>query len=139
MTARFNAFRAVADAAVGDIEAQRALANEAIRITQEEPDIDPDTALREGLVFARLAATHGHNGDKGRVIAMLALAAELANDEGDFETANFFGAEAIARITLMGEIGVDLADETVDRFAREVSADTMAMAQQFERLMREVI
>lgn len=137
--ASFNLFRAVADAALGDIEAQRALANEAVRITQEEHDLDPEPVLREGLVFARLAATHGHSGDKGRVVAMLALAAELAEQEGDSYTAHILGAEGIARVALMGEMGIELANDTVDRFAREVPAETMAMAQEFERLLRDVI
>lgn len=135
----FNSFRAVADAAVGDIEAQRALANEAIRITREEPDIDPESVLREGLVFARMAASHGHDGDRGRLIAMLALAADLAGQEGDTYLANMLGAEALARISLMAETGNELADAAVDRAAREADAEAMIMAKEFERRLREVI
>ena len=137
--AAFNSFRAVADAAVGDIEAQRALANEAIRITREEPDIDPESVLREGLVFARMAASHGHDGDRGRLIAMLALAADLAGQEGDGFLANLLGAEALARISLMAEAGNELADAAVDRAACEADAETMTMAKEFERRLREVI
>lgn len=137
--AAFNPFRVLADAAIGDIAAQRALADEAIRIAREDDDSDPETALREGLIFARMAASHGNAADKGRVVAMLALAAELCEQDGDHDTAEILGAEAIARVAVMADEGVELAENTIGTMADNATPGTMAMALQYQGLMREVI
>ena len=139
MTALFNPFRAVADAAIGDIEAQRALADESVRMAREDPDIDPILTLCEGLVVARMAAAHGNSGDRGRVVSMLAVAAELCERDGDNDSADIFIGEAIARMSLLADEGVDLAATGLNRAAEHASTDAMEMAKNFERLMREVI
>ena len=47
-------------------------------------------------------------------------------------------AEAIARVSLLGKCGLEMADEALDRFAREVPAEAMTMAKQFQRLMVDI-
>lgn len=135
----FNPFRTVADAAIGDIDAQRAMANEALRIANEDRDSDAGTALREGLIFARMAAAHGNAADKGRVVGMLALAAALAEQEGDQYTAETMGAEAIARVAVMADEGVELAENSIVTMADNASPSTMAMALEYQSQMRDVI
>ena len=139
MTALFNPFRAAADAALGDIEAQRALADEAVRIVNEHPDEDPGTALREGLIFARLAASHGTEADQGRVLAMLALAAEIAVKDNDPDTAEILEAEAIARVALLADNGMEMAGNSIGKMADNATPATMAMALVMQRQLREVI
>ena len=134
-----NPFAYLAAAATGDIGAQRALAMQAVAITQDDPTTEPLSALREGLVFARLAAAHSarEDSDDGRVIAMLALAADLCELDGDSDTADIFGGEALARVSLMAERGVALADEMLPRAIEHSRANTMVEAKWFERAMRE--
>lgn len=139
VTALFNPFRAVADAAIGNIEAQRALAEESVRMAREDPDIDPILTLCEGLVVARMAAAHGNQGDRGRVVAMLTVAADICLHQGDDESADIFVGEALARMSLLADEGLDLAANGLNRAAEHASADAMEMAKNFERQMREVI
>lgn len=139
VTVLFNPFRHLADAAIGDIKAQRALADESVRIVNEEPDEDPGTALREGLVFARMAAAHGTEADHGRVVAMLALAAQIAENENDPETAEILGAEAIARVAVLADAGMELAENTIGKMADNATPATMALALAMQSRMREVI
>jgi hypothetical protein len=135
MSELLNPFRALADAAIGDIEAQRALADEAVRLAGED-DGDPGTVLREGLIFARMAAVYGHSGDKGRVIAMLELARALAQQEGDHRCRDLFEGEAIARIALLAEEGVEVASNTLGRMVELSSPAAMSIAKDYDRSLR---
>lgn len=98
----FDPFSKLALAARGSLQAQRDLANEAVRLAVDEPDdFDPSRTLREGLVFARLAAAHGRLEDQGLVIAMLA---NLAAHEGEHNAPDEL-AEGMARLGIVADCG----------------------------------
>ena len=70
-TARpFEAYTALHHAARGDLEAQRALAREALSCAAEDKD---SRAATEGLVFARMAASQGDNSDLGLLLQLLSV------------------------------------------------------------------
>ena len=122
-------------AARGDIAAQRALADQAVSLVRNRPDLDPVWLLNDGLIFARMAATQGNVSDEGRVIAMLALVGDLCDEQGEPETGAPFAAEAIARVSLLADLGVDLADVTLGKAADNATPAIMAMAKQYERAL----
>lgn len=102
----FDPFGKLAAAARGEIEAQRALANEAVRrLLVEGSDVDPIVVLSEGLVFARMAAAQGDIADQGLCISMLALMVQ----HGDEDSCRDQIAEAAARIALVADTGDEYA------------------------------
>jgi hypothetical protein len=131
-----NPFVQLKAAAAGDLEAQRLLAMEAVRLVGERNDLDPVSVLLEGLPFARLASCHGDDGDKGLVLSMLSLAREFSIEAGDSGTADEFTAEAIARVSLLAEAGVQIADANLDLLIENASPDVLVMAKDYERRMR---
>ena len=131
-----TSFGLLKGAARGDIAAQRALADQSVLLINRRPDLDPVCLLNDGLIFARMAASQGDACDEGRVISMLALVGDLCNELGDCATGAVFAAEYIARIALLADQGVDLADETLGKAADNASPAIMKMAKQFERAMR---
>lgn len=98
-SAAFDPFGKLAAAARGDVEAQRALANAAVDAVMNGSDRDPIVTLSEGLVFARMAATHGHVADEGLCISMLALLVRIAGDDSCPDQI----AEATARIARVAD------------------------------------
>ncbi|MEZ5688778.1 MAG: ribbon-helix-helix protein, CopG family [Caenibius sp.] len=120
-------FAALHAAATGSLEAQRAIADRAVALVNEDNDRDSTTTLIEGLVFARLAAAHGDVSDQRRVIAMLAALAEHADEDS---TAELVG-EAVARIELAASAGADDADAVFFDLASNVSPDVMICARNF--------
>lgn len=123
-------------AARGDIAAQRALADQSVSLIDNRPDLDPVSLLHDGLIFARMAATQGDVHDEGRVISMLALVGDLCDELGDHDTGAVFAAEYIARIALLADQGVELADVTLGKAADNASPAIMAMAKEYERALR---
>lgn len=102
----FNPYPKLAKAAKGDLDAQRYLANQAVDMAflhDEGGEFinDPVQCLIEGLVFARLAAAHGHVADQGLVISMLGLLSQFGDEEDTKEIV----AEAIARAENVAEMG----------------------------------
>ncbi len=75
MTEPFSAYVAVHKAARGDLEAQRAMAREALSCALSDGD---SRAVAEGLVFARMAVSQGDNSDLGVLLQLLALSHSLA-------------------------------------------------------------
>ena len=130
-----TSFGLLRGAARGDIAAQRALADQAVSMVHNRPDLDPVCLLNDGLIFARMAAMQGDVSDEGRVIAMLALVGDLCDEQGEHETGAPFAAEAIARISRMADQGVDLADLTLGRAADNATPAIMAMAKEYERAL----
>lgn len=133
-----TSFGLLKGAARGDIAAQRALADQSVTLINNRPDLDPVCLLTDGLIFARMAASQGGVHDEGRVISMLALVGDLCDESGDHETGAVFAAECIARISLLADQGVELADQTLGKAADNASPAIMTMAKQFERAMRAV-
>ena len=132
----FNPFATLGPAARGNLPAQREFANECVKAAfQQDKDgkflSDPVRCLHEGLVFARLAAAHGHVADQGLVISMIALLCEITGeDECGADL-----AEAIARIeeaANQGGPGAEMADRLLPSLIDGVSADVAAMAK-FQR------
>lgn len=131
-----NPFVTLAAAARGDLEAQRALAHSAfVRFYDEAgAPLHPDliglldiAALVEGLVFARMAASHGDENDRNRLIAMLSLARLMLPSE----CAVPVQAELIARASMWTEPGrltgdeAESADLLVGLFAEEAPAEAV--------------
>lgn len=131
-----TSFRLLKGAARGNIEAQRDLAMQAVGLLGTRPDIDPVSVLMDGLLFARMAAAQGDNGDQGRVLSMLALLGEELVRTGDAESEEMVSGEAIARVALLAEQGVTIADEAVNRMVEGASPKALAMAKQYERALR---
>ena len=106
-TARpFEAYTALHHAARGDLEAQRALAREALSCAAEGKD---SRAATEGLVFARMAASQGDNSDLGLLLQLLSVAASLAEAEGDSD--DMRGALAAELVAYLSR-GVDRQPES---------------------------
>ncbi len=129
----FNPFAHLKAAATGDIAAQRALADETVRLIAAGADVDPIVVLSEGLVFARLAAEHGDIGDHSRVIGMLALAADLSGGTD----ALLFRGEATARMAMLADQGVEEAELFLINSADNSSPEIMAAAQAYRSRMIE--
>lgn len=125
-----NPFAHLAAAARGDIEAQRVLAMLAVEGASASPG-DAESILREGLIFARLAAAQGDTGDEGRVIAMLALLAEVSGDNAPY-------GEAIARYALLDERGIEVPGMTLEMLSDHAPAEVMLQAKCFHQLIQEV-
>jgi hypothetical protein len=142
-----NPFALVAAAAKGDLEAQRALAHAAllqfyddqgVPLPGESLTISHGTTLIEGLAFARMAASHGDDNDRNRLVAMLSLGSFLPA-----ECAVPMLAEMIARASMWGEhnalAGDDLeaVDLALNQFAEESPADAVALAPAYRTLIQE--
>lgn len=125
-----NPFAHLRAAATGDIVAQRALADEAVR-RAVHTDCDPSFTLAEGRVFARLAAAHGGRADKGRLVSMLALAGTYCLDDSNSELA----AEALGLLSMMADEGDEEAEQGLVAVADHASPEAMAMAQTYRELM----
>lgn len=128
----FNPFSHLRAAATGDIAAQRLLADAAVQMAAEYGlDEDPLPYVQDGLIFARLAAAHGNDDDKGRLISMLAIAAELCGDE----RSNEFSGEALAVAELVAEAGNDLMSDLLPQVVEKLNPEVVAMAQGFRERM----
>ena len=123
-------------AARGDVAAQRALADQSVKLIGNRSDLNPISLLNDGLIFARMAATQGDAHDEGRVMSMLALLGDICGELGDHDMGAVCAAEAIARLSLLADQGVDLADQNLGKAADNASPAIMIMAKQFERALR---
>lgn len=123
----------MAKAARGDLDAQRALARMACNVAATSPALDPEPVLREGLVFARLAAEHGHDGDRGTVISMLALHARTLpeHDRG------VVLGEALARYSALVARGVEVPGLSFEDLIAEAPREVVAAAVNFQQAMNE--
>ena len=120
-------------AARGDVGAQRALADRAVEIINEDPDVCPYTALSEGLVFARLAAVHGDNNDEARVVVMLTMLAALQPAAGQVLTLG----EALARYSRLADRGGEMPGARFEDVMATFSANTMAAAQAYQQAFKQ--
>lgn len=128
-----NPFALLKAAAIGSLEAQRALAEMAIKMASTREDCDPVTILRDGLCFARLAAAQGDDGDEGRVISMLALVASFGSAE---DQADPLG-EALARYSILAERGVEVPGVTLEQLVECLPRDAVGVAGQLQSQIRE--
>lgn len=131
-----NPFVMARRAAKGDLEAQRAMADEAA----SRLAISDLQGFYEGLAYARLAAAQGDAGDSGRVISLLALAAHLRdpNDtEGLADLAGQFLAYAIAA---QDKVPADAADKFHDMLNHAMdnsAAGDLVAAKHYQDLWRQ--
>lgn len=142
-----NPFALLASAARGDLVAQRALAHSAmLRFydTKGNPrgaehiGLGEMAALIEGLAFARMAASHGDENDRNRLIAMLTLGRILPP-----ECSAPIEAELLARASMWTEqSGLDgaeaeSADLMLNQFADEAAPHSAACAPIYRQLILE--
>lgn len=133
MNEEIDPFVLLRPAATGDIEAQRALAEEALRQVACEEAASPFVTMAEGILFARLAASHGDTADIGRLISMLALAQALTDDEG---TRNELAGEAIALVAIAAESGAEMAERTLEECVASATPEAAELALEFQRRMK---
>jgi hypothetical protein len=131
-----NPFALAKRAAVGDLEAQRQLAGEAVsRLASQDL-----CGFYEGLAYARLAAAQGDGSDTGLVIQLLALAADLLDPAASDARADLGGQVlAYAQATAghakgaAGERFHALYEDAMDT----AEAETMAAASYYVDLLRQ--
>ena len=138
-----NPYELLMGAARGDLRAQRDLANlavaKAIRIPADEFASAEDhfehmrQTLIEGLVFARMAATHGHASDQGLFVSMGTLLATL---EGDGCPSALF-SEIVARLSMLADSGDEESARLLGPIASELSAEVMEDAKAIRQMMKE--
>lgn len=116
----------VVSAAKGDIEAQRALAAQALDLATTEiaDGRDGTRAFVEALLFARMAAAHGTVADQGSVISIVALAS--VHGLADYSDAT----DMVARIAMVADAGVSVAELGLTAIADEVSPEVMEGAKE---------
>lgn|GEM_PF-1644085 len=125
-----NPYAALKRAAQGNLEAQRELA--ALGLAGF---VDGDLqSLLDGLCFARLAASHGGEDDRGLLLQMLALASDSIPREETEYRANLNG-EAIALVSTMADEGNADADEWLARIVSNSAPENVAIGQALSRLM----
>ena len=142
-----NPFTLIAAAARGDLLAQRALARAAfdqvmhhcslVAEAQQagivaELSLHDGIRLAEGLVLARMAASHGEAEDKNLVLAMLSLTKMFLPAADAVDPT----AEMVARAALMAEAGEHAANEFVDEAIAQ-SPEVAALSQEYRKLLVE--
>ncbi|NML95462.1 hypothetical protein HHL27_17435 [Novosphingobium sp. TW-4] len=105
----------------------------AIQKIVAEPLADPEAVVREGLVFARLAAAQGDVADEGRVISLLAFHAELLTGE---ERAVVLG-EGMARYSRLADRGDELPGSQFEDMVAATEPAIVSAAVQFQELLKE--
>ncbi len=130
----FNPFSLLAAAGSGNLEAQRTLAEEGVRIALSDGDL---FAAIDALCFARLAAANGDVSDKGRLLSILAIAGDLCRSDGEETFRDLLGGECLALMSLMADEGIEAADNQLTFVAECSSPGSVAMAPQYRELMTE--
>jgi hypothetical protein len=127
----FNPFSLLVAASSGDLDAQRILAHEGASIAARDGDL---FAAIDALCFARLAAANGDVADKGRLLAILAIAGDLCGP-GEDMFRDLLGGECLALMSLMADDGVDVAEHQLTFVAECSTPGSVAMAKQYRELM----
>lgn len=121
-------------AARGDLQAMRDLANLSVRWAFDPAQgCDPSLCLRDGLVFARMAATFGHAADQGLFVSMVGLLAKVEGDEGVFHEF----AEAIARLSLVADGGNEDATNGLLALVEDATPEIMEAAKEIRAALRD--
>jgi hypothetical protein len=132
--AEIDPFERVYAVARGDLQAMRDMVNFAVRAAfSGDENIDPSQCLRDGLTYARLAATFGDPADQGAFLSIVALLGQI---EGDEAVAEEF-AEAIARISHAADNGNDYAADNLHHLVEMADAATIEEAQDMRKRLRD--
>ena len=127
-------FSLLSRAAKGSVQAQRALARSGVQMACSGQH-DAQSCFREAMIFARLAAAHGDIGDQGLVISIAALMGEVLGDAAcEAET-----AEALARIAIADEAGVEFAGDALRQLVAGASPRLAALAQEYRSRIRNLV
>lgn len=108
-------------AATGDIEAHRGTADAILLWVLGKNDPTPLATLREGLIFARMAASRGDTSDITRLIYMLAYAGMICSAE----ELNDFAAEMLALVAVMADRGHEGCATLLASVAEHETIETM--------------
>lgn len=125
----FNPFAYMHSAAFGDLAALRALANWHCQQAGQNGSI---VGITEALVYARLAAARGASVDVGRLMAILAVAGDIAERNGWPMLASQLLAEGVAHCAVLADAGVDMATAGLARAMLECSPDVLAASTLFK-------
>lgn len=137
MTLLANPFVQVKAAAQGNLEAMRQLADHAVALVRQGL-ADPSRTLIEGLVFARMAATIGDVGDKGRAMGMLALLGSISDSE---DVQNDTLAESMAMAFVLADAGTEWAEipaDGVNLIAEHATPEDLERARIYVPALKEV-
>lgn len=127
-------FSLLARAARGSLQAQRDLANIGVQAASTG-GADMHVGFAEAMIFARLAATHGHLADQGLVIGIASLMAEALGDEAcECET-----AEAMARIAIADEAGAEKAGDALRVLVERASPELVELAKEYRSRIRDQV
>lgn len=118
----------IAQAATGDIGAHRSTADAILLWVLGKNDPTPLATLREGLVFARMAASRGDTDDITRLIYMLSYAGMICSlDELDG-----FAAEMLALVAVMAGRGHEGCATLLASVAEHETLETMERAKEIK-------
>lgn len=119
--ASIDPYSRIARAATGDIEAHRSTADAILLWVLGKHDCTPLATLREGLIFARMAAARGDTTDITRLIYMLSYAGMICSaDELDD-----FAAEMLALVAVMADRGHEGCATLLASVAEHETIETM--------------
>ena len=124
--------------AKGDMDAHRALAELAIAAGLEAVTNGEDAFVPyyEASIFSRMAAASGLLPDRARLMSVLAVCAELANQDGAADEAGVYTAEGIAIAELVADAGNGAASEYAAQIiandAGDCSPTELMMAKEFK-------
>lgn len=131
-----NPYSRLRAAAGGDLEAQRDLREAALDLALNSFDT---VAAVEGLTFARLAWAQGDKSDALRLLAMIATALMLVEDdpaETDW-TLNLHG-EGLAVLNHLADQGEEVAAAAINQISEGASAHALACAAHLNRKMESI-
>ncbi|HKX77156.1 MAG TPA: hypothetical protein VJM34_01410 [Novosphingobium sp.] len=121
----------LARAAGGDLVAQRNIAAASLQLVlSERPDVDAHVCLSEGLMLARMAATHGDPLDELLAIAMLSWGAMIFTGDAATDLAG----EALARMEVLADGTHRYAEagaHLLASYAAQESPETLELAKEY--------
>lgn len=131
-----NAFAFLRGAASGDLASMRALSDMGARQLAVCGDLQ---AGIEALVFARMAATIGNDGDSGTLLILLALMnTELEGQDLWPAYREQLQGEAIAVASRLADAGNDLADKVLPAMVADADANVTDIAKDIAARMAAV-
>jgi hypothetical protein len=126
--ANVDPYLSVAQAAAGDIDAMRGTADAILLWVLGRNDPTPTATLREGLIFARMAASRGETDDIRRLIYLLAYAGMICS----LDELSGFAGEMLAMVEIMAERGDEACATLLASVAEHETLETMQGAKEIK-------
>ena len=139
-----NPITLIRRSAQGDFGAHRALAELSIAAGLGATDNGENAffAYYEASIFSRMAASSGLLIDRARLMAVLAICAELASQDGNDEESDVYVAESIAIAELVADAGdgesSEYAAQIIANSAGDCSHGQLMRAKEFKQIWGQV-